>query len=371
MRGLLPTDLRRRVEAIRETRRAHALFVESTRLVLRLAERHPTIRRVVLVRSASVYRLDPDEPDLIREDQALLSRGAAPWLRERVEADLLDCARMGMSPVRIAVLRCAEILAPGSQLWDYLKSRVCLRPMGFDPMLNVLSIEDAVLAILRALRRGAEGVFNIPGKETLPLSEAIRRAGRRDLPVPGFLLGPLYACARRSSAPTSSTRSTTAGSTTAIVDGHRAHEALGTLPGAGSTGRASPSTVRKGTSGGVGGSRVAAVTFANIPVRTHGRGRGCHLILPLPAPSGRLRPGAAHHRARCSDRLFHRPVPWTLFGVRGDARSRVFPASRCLCRRLPANGCASTSARDPRRRRACVAAHLLAQKSGPAPRLAG
>ena len=52
----------------------------------------------------------------------------------RVEADLAVCACIGRSPLVVTVLRCAECFAPssGSQLWDYLQSRVCLRPMGYD-----------------------------------------------------------------------------------------------------------------------------------------------------------------------------------------------------------------------------------------------
>ena len=42
-----------------------------------------------------------------------------------------------------------EALAPGtgSQLYDYLESPVCLRPAGYDPMVNLLTIEDAALAL--------------------------------------------------------------------------------------------------------------------------------------------------------------------------------------------------------------------------------
>jgi hypothetical protein len=116
-----------------------------------------------------------------------------PWLRDRIEADLTVCAHFGR-PLQIAVLRCAEILAAdsGSQLWDYLSSRICLRPLGFDPMLNVLSLEDAVAAIAAGARSTHTGVFNIPGANTLPLSCAIAESGRMDVPVPGPLLGPLY-----------------------------------------------------------------------------------------------------------------------------------------------------------------------------------
>jgi UDP-glucose 4-epimerase len=101
---------------------------------------------------------------------------------------------MGMSSFEIVVLRCAEIPAPqsGSQLWDYLQTRVCLRPLGFDPMINLLSLEDAARAVRLALAGHAQGIFNIPGADTLPLSRIIALAGRRDVPVPGPLIAPLY-----------------------------------------------------------------------------------------------------------------------------------------------------------------------------------
>ena len=59
-------------------------------------------------------------------------------------------------------------------------------------MINVLSVDDALDAIARALASDARGVFNIPGFDTLPLSSLIALAGRRDVPVPGPLLSPLY-----------------------------------------------------------------------------------------------------------------------------------------------------------------------------------
>lgn len=175
--------------------RVHAINVETTRMLVRACARHPTIRRFVLRSGAEVYAIRPEEPNLIDEHHALVfDPGAPQWLRDRVEADLTVCAQLGGEALSIAVLRCAEILAGGlgSQLWDYLGSRVCLRPLGYDPMLNVLSVEDAVAAIRGALGSRARGVFNIPGMDTLPLSQLIARWGRLDVPVPGPLLSPLY-----------------------------------------------------------------------------------------------------------------------------------------------------------------------------------
>jgi len=99
-----------------------------------------------------------------------------------------------MSPLRIAVLRFAECLADkmGSQLHDYLGASLCFRPLGFDPILNVISLKDMASALVAAVLLGAQGLYNIPGRDTLPLSEAIRRWGRFPIPAPGPLLSPMY-----------------------------------------------------------------------------------------------------------------------------------------------------------------------------------
>jgi UDP-glucose 4-epimerase len=175
--------------------RIHAINVEATRLLVQVCAHNPQIRRFVLRSGAEVYAIRSDEPNLLDEDHPLaFDPGAPQWLRDRVEADLVTCAQIGTATPAIAVLRCAEILAggTGSQLWDYLGSRVCLRPLGFDPMINVLSVDDAVAAMVGALACDARGAFNIPGLDTLPLSRLIARCGRRDVPIPGPLLAPLY-----------------------------------------------------------------------------------------------------------------------------------------------------------------------------------
>lgn len=176
-------------------RKVHAINVESTRALLLLAEHHPTIRRFVFRSHAEVYGVKTDLPSVFAEDHPLNFSPRAPqWLRDRVEADLTVCARMGMCELQIAVLRTSECVAQGigSQLFDYLRSRVCLRPMGFDPMLNLLSVEDLVRALVSATDSDAQGVFNIPGADTLPLSALIQRVQRFEVPVPGPLLTPLY-----------------------------------------------------------------------------------------------------------------------------------------------------------------------------------
>jgi UDP-glucose 4-epimerase len=174
---------------------AHALHVEATRELVDLVDRHPTLERFVFLSSSSVYRIDPRRASLIAETDPLdLSPDAPAAVRDRVEADLTVCTRMGLTNARVLILRAAEILAEdvGSQLHDYLQSRLCLRPLGFDPMLNVLSLPDVTRALMLATRATTNGVFNVPGADTLPLSSAVERYGRRCIAIPGPLLAPLY-----------------------------------------------------------------------------------------------------------------------------------------------------------------------------------
>lgn len=173
----------------------HAFNVEAVRALLSLGERHPTIRRLVIRSASDVYQVQRDLPVLIGEEHPVNMGHRAPqWVRDRVEADLAACVRMGLSPLQIVVLRMAETLAPGtgSQLYDYLGSTVALRPAGFDPMINVLSLEDTVIALRKAIHSTAQGVFNVPGADTLPLSALIRKWGRLGVPMPGMWLTPLY-----------------------------------------------------------------------------------------------------------------------------------------------------------------------------------
>jgi UDP-glucose 4-epimerase len=176
-------------------RRVHMANVEALRSILDLSDRHPTIRRVIVRSFGVVYRVSMDLPVLVTEDHPLNLSGRAPqYVRDRVEADLTACARMGLTNAEIVVLRCAEALGPGngSQLFDYLDASVAFRPAGFDPMVNIATVADIVRALELATHGSGEGVFNIPGWDTLPLSAGLRKWGTSAVPMPGPIIQRLY-----------------------------------------------------------------------------------------------------------------------------------------------------------------------------------
>lgn len=213
---------------------AHRTTVEALRSILDLADRHPTIRRVVVRSFAVVYRVAMHLPVLVTEDHPLNHSPNAPqYIRDRVEADLMACARMGLINAEIIVLRHAEALSPGtgSQLYDYLAAPFAVRPAGFDPMVNLATVDDTVDALEAATHASGEGVFNIPGLDTLPLSAVTRKWGTVSIPAPGPLVAPLYGLRHRLTG--SDFRyglNRKAMHFGLVLDGTRAREELGYIP---------------------------------------------------------------------------------------------------------------------------------------------
>ena len=220
--------------AYREGAAVHHYNVEILRFILDFAERHPSINRLILCSGSEVYQVQRDLPALITEKHPLnMNEGAPQWICDRVEADVMACTRMGLSSLRITVLRMAEMLSPGSgsQFFDYLQTPICLVPIGFDPMLNFLTLKDAAAALQKSIHTTEQGVFNIPGADTLPLSSVIAKWGRVGIPVPNFIAHQTYRIRRlmrRGDFRYGMNRRRF--HFTGILDGRRAEEILGYIP---------------------------------------------------------------------------------------------------------------------------------------------
>ena len=89
--------------------------------------------------------------------------------------------------VDVAVLRFANFIGPtiDSPLIRYSPCRSCRPCSGYDPRLQFLHEDDAVEVLRLARRRHHPGVFNVAGDGVLLLSQAVRRAGRSAVPLPG------------------------------------------------------------------------------------------------------------------------------------------------------------------------------------------
>jgi nucleoside-diphosphate-sugar epimerase len=152
-----------------------------------------SIRSLVAVGSAFVYRLTPGNANHLSESSELdLEPDAAPGLRPWIDCDMLFHGELGNPRLRVALLRLPTVVASGGYVYLHpgLAGRAGprLRPLGFDPLCAVISDKDAARAVQAAIHTNAAGVFNLAGREAIPLSVLGRWTRRPCLPVPGPLL---------------------------------------------------------------------------------------------------------------------------------------------------------------------------------------
>ena len=78
-----------------------------------------------------------------------------------------------------------------TRMSSYLSLPVVPTVIGYQPRLQFLHEEDALAAMEHVTLAGKAGTFNISGDGVVTLTQAIRRAGHVELPVPSGLLAPI------------------------------------------------------------------------------------------------------------------------------------------------------------------------------------
>jgi nucleoside-diphosphate-sugar epimerase len=163
------------------------------RLVLHHALEARSIERVIALGSAFVYRLAPGNANHLTERSEVdLDPEVPAEFRSWIDCDMLFQAEASSRRLRVALLRLPTVVASGGYV--YLHPALegpagpRLRPAGFDPLCPLVADKDVARAVAAALRARAEGIFNVSGRERVPLSVLGRWTGRPCLPVPGPLL---------------------------------------------------------------------------------------------------------------------------------------------------------------------------------------
>jgi UDP-glucose 4-epimerase len=172
---------------------AHAFNVLGTQKILDLCVRHG-VRKVVVLSSANVYGPRPDNSNFLSEETPLMAADRYSDVRDLVEVDMYAQSFMWKHPeVETVLLRPVHIVGPTvkNAPSNYLRLPRPVTVMGFDPMLQLIHVDDVCLALALALRPGVRGVFNVVGPGEVPLSSVLHELGRRTRPVPGFLARPL------------------------------------------------------------------------------------------------------------------------------------------------------------------------------------
>ncbi|OBI15517.1 MULTISPECIES: SDR family oxidoreductase [unclassified Mycobacterium] len=152
-------------------------------------QKAPSVRRVVLKSTSEVYGSSAHDPVMFTED----STSRRP-LRGGFAKDSLDIEAYARGlgrrrpDIAVTILRLANMIGPAmdTTLSRYLAGPLVPTMFGRDARLQLLHEQDALGTLERAAMAGKAGTFNIGADGIIMLSQAIRRAGRIPLPVPGF-----------------------------------------------------------------------------------------------------------------------------------------------------------------------------------------
>lgn len=171
----------------------HSFNVVGTTRVLEYCARYG-VKKVVMLSSANVYGPSPDNSNFIAEDAPLMAASRFPGVRDLVEVDMLAHGFFWKHPdIQTVILRPVHIVGPTIKNAPSNFLRIP-RPMtlaGFDPLVQLIHVEDTARALCEALRPEAKGVYNVTGPGEVPLSAVFRELGRSPFPVPHPLARPL------------------------------------------------------------------------------------------------------------------------------------------------------------------------------------
>jgi UDP-glucose 4-epimerase len=185
----------------RSARTLHDLNVIGTLHLLAACGDLPGLRAIVVRSSAAIYGSHPDAPAFFTED---LARGggadSSRFQRDVAELERLVEAFARRRPdVLCTVLRLQPVIGAtlDTPIMRLFRAAVVPTFLGFDPRLQVVHDEDAVGAVATAVGHPVRGAVNIAGDGTVSLSRALRRLGKRSLPIAGPLYGPAVAALSR------------------------------------------------------------------------------------------------------------------------------------------------------------------------------
>jgi UDP-glucose 4-epimerase len=145
----------------------------------------------IVVRSHSgVYGANPMNPIPIDESRPPARRGLTGLLRDLAEVERFVAEFTAHhSELHVATLRFAPIIGGWSPLLEYLAQPSPRMLIGFDPSLQMIHIDDAVDAIIRAALMPCAGAFNLAADDAVCISQAIRLSGQQPIPTIESMIG--------------------------------------------------------------------------------------------------------------------------------------------------------------------------------------
>ena len=176
---------------IRESQKYSAQYrfqmnVVGTQKLLDLTREHQ-VKNLIVLSTYHVYGAHKLNPLQLTEDSPLRASQSFPELADAVEMDHAATTFMWKHrDTRTTILRPVNIIGKHvrNTICSLLRSGVCPKIIGFDPLLQFMDEKDVARALILALENEIAGVFNVAGEGVIAYSHAIKHAQAMTIPIP-------------------------------------------------------------------------------------------------------------------------------------------------------------------------------------------
>ncbi|SDJ82007.1 UDP-glucose 4-epimerase [Actinopolyspora mzabensis] len=168
--------------------------VLGTMRLLAACQESPHVRKLVVKSTSAVYGASSRDPAVFDEEMAPKDLPSSGYAKDAVEVEGYVRGFGRRRPdVAVTLLRFTDLIGPriDSVLTRYFSLPLVPTVFGHDARLQLLHPEDALAVLRRAALEELPGVFNVGADGVLMLGQAIRRAGRVPVPIPGTMVSPL------------------------------------------------------------------------------------------------------------------------------------------------------------------------------------
>jgi UDP-glucose 4-epimerase len=166
--------------------------VIGTMQLLAACQKAASVTKLVVKSSTSVYGAGPGDPAMFTEDMEPRHLPTSGWAKDSVEVESYVRGLARRRPdLTVTTLRFANFLGPtaNTPMAQYFSLPVIPTVWGYDARLQFAHEDDGLEVLRRATVEDHPGIYNVAGAGVLSLSQAIRRAGRVEVPIWTPLVG--------------------------------------------------------------------------------------------------------------------------------------------------------------------------------------
>ena len=158
------------------------------------------VKHVLYMSSGTAYGADPDQTEPYDESEPPHDHHGFQYAAEKAEGEALCRAFVADRPgTLLQIVRPSVVGGPNVSnfIFRMMDKPVFFRPMGLDPLTQLVHEDDVAGALVAIVTSKAEGAFNVGPDDAMTITETARLSGARTLALPFWLLRGLMALAWR------------------------------------------------------------------------------------------------------------------------------------------------------------------------------